>query len=330
MKLPGQLIYTDDSDPGFSRRRHGKGFAFYSPDGSHLKDPSTVQRLKSLALPPAYQDVWYCLDPKGHLQATGYDSRGRKQYRYHQEWEAWRQTEKFNSMAAFGSALPSLRNSVTYHLAKEDFSKDHILASVVRLLDKTAARIGNENYYQDNGTAGLTTLRSEHAESEAGRIALSYTAKGGEERHFDLYQPVLSKIISKLQDLPGQRLFKYRSGDEWHAVDSGMINDWLKEKSGLEITAKDFRTWHASRLTLDYLLSLEYQNQERARISQETEALLVTSKELGHRPPVCRKHYVHPEILAKHRAGTLKDLAGKTDEERLLNFLEAHPLQKVA
>lgn len=333
MKLPDGLRYSSDDEPGISRRRSGKGYSYVKPDGSVVKDEAQRERLASLAVPPAYTDVWYCADKDGHLQATGRDARGRKQYRYHPDWNEWRGTVKFDGLVEFGMALPKLRGAMDYALHnKESVSRERVLGAVVKLLDKTAARIGNETYFQENGTAGLTTLRKKHADVSGNNIHLEYKAKTGKLRVFDLNHPTLGKIISKMEDLPGQRLFQYKEGGNVHPVDSTNVNDWLKAKSGLDdISAKYFRTWHASRITLDALLEGDEEETKTARIRRETEVLKMTSKELGHRPPVCRKHYVHPGILERFRDGALHELFPKKipkvrglspDEERLLFFLK--------
>lgn len=332
MKLPKALHYTQDDEPGISRRRRGKGYSFHYPDGRVVKEKTEKERLASLAIPPAYTDVWYCLDEMGHLQATGKDAKGRKQYRYHPDWIAWRGALKFDGLVEFGESLPKIRGAVEYALQKEPLSRDRVLGAVMKLLDKTAARIGNEKYFQENGTAGLTTLRKKNAEVSGNKIHLEYKAKTGKRRVFDLNHPTLSKIVARMEDLPGQRLFQYKDGETVHPVDSTNVNDWLKEKSGLEgISAKYFRTWHASRLTLKMLLEGAVLDTKTARIRRENEILKMTSKELGHRPPVCRKHYVHPEILKRFREGTLQEMFPRkidemkglsADEERLLYFLK--------
>lgn len=326
MQLPSGLVYTDDSDPGFSRRRAGRGFAYYTPDGKLLADGDDKDRLKSLALPPAYKDVWYCSDPQGHLQATGRDDRDRKQYRYHAEWTKWRDAQKFSSLIDFGRVLPKLRNAMDYALQKDDLAKEKVVAALIKLLDKTAARIGNEVYYQENGTSGLTTLRERHADTKDNHLQLEYTAKGSEKREFNIYHPRLSTIVDQLHDLPGQRLFQYRSGDDVHPVTSTQVNDWLREKSGLELSAKDFRTWRASQLTLDTLLSEPAAASKSARKRQQTAALKSTSAALGHRPPVCRQHYVHPEILSRHDQDTLHSLFENVSTEQI-NGLSAAEAQ---
>lgn len=320
-----KLTYSHDSEPGFHRRRCGTGFSFLTAAGETVKDSETRERLKSLAVPPAYERVWYCADPRGHLQATGYDSKGRKQYRYHSLWQEWRQRKKFDSLSDFGHALPAVRAAVDYRLGGEVLDRDLVLAAVVKILDRTAGRIGNTSYKNENGTTGLTTLEEKEVEVRKNHLLLSYTGKGGISREFNLYQPTLSRIVSKLQDLPGQRLFKYRGNHGWVAVDSGMVNSWLKEKSGIDISAKDFRTWHASRITLEKLTRMPPAKGKSERLQQEKAALLETSRQLGHRPPVCRKHYVHPEILNCHRLGELVRPEGDTEEERLLRFLKKHP-----
>ncbi len=287
MQLPKGLVHTTDEDPGITRRRRGKGWSFQTPEGKTITSAEEKKRLSSLAVPPAYKDVWYCPLPNGHLQATGFDEKSRKQYRYHPDWTEWRENLKFEGLLEFGLTLPGLRSAMNYALKGDGLTRDRILGAVVKLLDRTAARIGNEQYYRENGTAGLTTLRKKHAETEGNRIHLSYRAKSGKDREFDLNHPTLSKIIDRMEDLPGQRLFQYRDGDAIHPIDSTQVNEWLKEKSGIDgISAKYFRTWHASRLTLADLLSTEPGDTKTARIRRETEVLKSTSKVLGHRPPV--------------------------------------------
>ncbi len=331
MKLPANLTYSHDDEPGITRRKRGKGWSFHLPDGSTIKDSAEKARLLGLGLPPAYTDVWYCLHPNGHLQARGYDSRGRKQCRYHQTWTEWRSEQKFEGLLDFGLALPKLRNAIDYSLSGDSLNQDRILGAVMKLLDRTAARIGNEAYYQQNGTAGLTTLRKKHVVTEDKKIHLSYRAKSGKDREFHIYQPTLAKIISRMQELPGQRLFQYRSGENTYPIESSHINEWLKEKSGIDgISSKYFRTWHASHLTLDGLMKYSGPDTNASRVRYENEILQSTSQELGHRPPVCRNHYIHPEILTRFREASLtSSIAGKAEEiaglsqneENLIHFL---------
>ncbi|MGJ8676290.1 MAG: DNA topoisomerase IB [Akkermansiaceae bacterium] len=303
---PKELVYTTDSDAGYSRRGAGKGFAYYDCEGELIKDKKIKARLNSLALPPAYRDVWFCSDPNGHLQATGIDQRKRKQYRYHQQWSLWRSRKKFDALVDFAKKLPLIRESVAKDIDSESLIKSSVIAAVIRLLDNTSLRIGNEAYYKENGTSGLTTLRHADVETEDGYLKLDFTAKGGKARQFDIYLPTLSKIVEQLDDLPGQRLFKYKNDEAYHPVTSSDVNEWLKEKTNADISAKDFRTWRASHLTLNHLLKLPEISNHADKIEQEKTALKATSKELGHRPPVCKKHYVHPRVLESHRNGTLK------------------------
>lgn len=332
MKLPKGLVHSSDDEPGISRRRCGKGWSFIDPGGKAISSKEEKQRLSSLAIPPAYKNVWFCTNPHGHLQATGIDERQRKQYRYHPGWNEWRNGLKFEGLLEFGLALPSLRGAMDYALQRDGVTRERILGAVVKLLDRTAARIGNEHYYKENGTAGLTTLRKKHVEIQGSHIHLHYRAKSGKDREFDINHPTLSNIISRMEELPGQHLFQYWDEEEVHPINSSHVNEWLKEKSGIDgISAKYFRTWHASRLTLSDLLTCEPEDTKTALVHQETEALKRTSEVLGHRPPVCKKHYVHPEILRLHREGALKELFPKksksirglsTDEEKLIHFLK--------
>lgn len=333
MRLPSGLVYTSDSDPGLTRKRAGRGFAFYDEKGGLIRDGEVKARLKKLALPPAYREVWFCARAEGHLQATGLDDRGRKQYRYHPAWEEWRNGAKFHHLLDFARVLPRIRRRVARDLAWDGLEKERVLAAVVRLLDKTAARIGNEVYHRENGSTGLTTLREKNVNVEEDHLLLSYVAKGGKLREFDLYQPKLAELVAELHDLPGQRLFQYEHGGKVHPVTSADVNRWLQDLSGEEISAKDFRTWHASELCLENLLSGAEGETKTERVRRETEVLKEVSTELGHRPPVCKKHYIHPEILSLHREGKLFGLAekfsaGGTDglspsEARFLEFLKA-------
>ena len=322
--LPDSLVFSHDGDPGYTRRRAGKGFAYYDDRGSLLRSDEIRDRLRKLAIPPAYSDVWFCRNPRGHLQATGIDDRGRKQYRYHADWSEWRSRQKFDGLLDFSKVLPAIRRAVRSQMDSSDLTKHSVVAAVVKLLDKTALRIGNDTYQKQNGTAGLTTLRHRHVTTEDGFLQLNFRAKGGEKREFDLYLPSLAAVVEKLEDLPGQRLFQYyeEGGDALHPVTSSDVNEWLKEVSGLDISAKDFRTWRASHLTLDHLLRSEPSEGARERVSQENEALKATSKELGHRPPVCRKHYVHPMILQHHRDGTLRTMVKPSISKKGLSASE--------
>lgn len=328
MKLPNTLIYSDDSEPGFTRRRAGKGHAFYTPRGELVPEGDIKSRLKSLAIPPAYTEVWYCAQDNGHVLATGRDAKRRKQYRYHPDWVAWRNQEKFSGLIDFGEALPGLRGAMDYALKMEGLPMDRVIGAVVKLLDKTAARIGNEAYYQENGTSGLTTLRSKHVEIDGKDLHIEYTAKGAEDREFDVYHPSLAKIVKKLHDLPGQRLFQYRDGDQSYPITSSHVNEWLREKSGLDISAKDFRTWRASQLTLDDLLRKPLTDSAAERKRQQNDTLKRTSHKLGHRPPVCRKHYVHPAILDLHTEGELHKFC--KDQPAIDSRLPAHESQLLA
>jgi len=289
-----RLVHVDDSVPGIQRRRRGTGFSYHDPDGRVVREAEELARIRRLAIPPAYTKVWICPRPDGHLQATGRDARGRKQYRYHAEWQRARGVDKFARLREFGLVLPRVRTQVAADLAFDPAGfppRNAVLATLVRLLDTTLVRIGNEEYARDNGSFGLTTLRSRHASVSGARLRLRFRGKSGVPHEVDLHDPQAARVIARCQALPGQELFRYE--DEQGAprsVDSGDVNDYLREASQAEITAKDFRTWHASVLALALL-----RQQPDAR---PTQILQQVAKQLRNTVAVCRKSYVHPRVLA--------------------------------
>jgi DNA topoisomerase-1 len=242
-----RLRYVSDAQPGFRRRRRGKGFIYKDTRNKRIVNEAILTRIRALAVPPAYVDVWICPNAQGHLQATGRDALGRKQYRYHAEWRRKRDAGKFDRMAAFGRALPALRRRIRSDLARPGWPREKVLALVVRLLDQTAIRIGNEAYVAQNGHFGLTTLRNRHLHRSSGGLELHFKAKGGQPCRVSLTDARMVTFLRRMQRLPGQRLFQYRDDEgELHAVDSGMVNDYLREVTGGDFSAKDFRTWIAT------------------------------------------------------------------------------------
>ncbi|HYM87413.1 MAG TPA: DNA topoisomerase IB, partial [Pseudoxanthomonas sp.] len=239
------LIYVNDAVPGISRRRAGKGFAYRQPDGKAIRDAVTLGRIRALAVPPAYTEVWICRSPRGHLQATGRDARKRKQYRYHAEWSAVRGDGKFGRIVAFGKALPKLRRILRHDLALPGYPREKVLAIVVTVMAETLVRVGNAGYARDNKSFGLTTLRNRHAAfASGGRARLHFTGKGGQVQDIEIDDKRLVKLIRGVQQLPGQALFQYRDDDgKVQPVDSGEVNDYLRAAMGESFTAKDFRTW---------------------------------------------------------------------------------------
>ena len=295
--LPPGLHYVSDQVPGYTRRLIRGHFAYFDLDGKRIKNASETSRINALAIPPAYTDVWICADPGGHLQATGRDARGRKQYRYHPRWRELRDATKYDRMLAFGAALPRIRARVTRDLAKPGIAREKVLATVVRLLDTTLIRVGNVEYSRENRSYGLTTLRKRHLEVRAGRIRFRFRGKSGLEHDVIVSDPRVLRVVRRCMDLPGQELFQYLAEDGTrHAVSSSDINDYLREASGSDFTAKDYRTWAGSVFALARLAVLEWESVTQAR-HHIVETIKAVSTLLRNTPAVCRKCYVHPSIL---------------------------------
>ena len=303
--LPQGLVYVSDAAPGFRRVRRGHGFAYRDPRGGWLRDRATLQRIRALAVPPAYSGVWICTRADGHLQATGRDARGRKQYRYHPEFRALREANKFDRLAAFGRALPRLRARVEGDLADAAHNgpptQRVVLATIVRLLDATFVRVGNDEYARSNQSFGLTTLRQRHAGVQGSLLRLCFRGKSGRQHEVSLDDARVARTVRHCQQLPGQELFQFVDADGVpRAVGSGDVNDYLEQACGERFTAKDFRTWHGSVHALNLLVAAAAA--DRARGVTRTLPLKPMISEvalrLGNTPAVCRKSYIHPEVLA--------------------------------
>ncbi|WP_175652892.1 DNA topoisomerase IB [Pseudomonas sp. Marseille-P9899] len=327
--LPAGLHYVDDTLPGIRRRKLRGKFAYFDSQGERIRDAEVVARINALAVPPAYTDVWICADPNGHLQATGRDARGRKQYRYHPRWREVRDADKYASLLAFGKALPALRETLQQHLALPLHSREKVLATVILLLDDTLIRIGNTRYAEENRSYGLTTLRNRHVEVSGSTIRFHFRGKSGIEHEVSVNDRRLARIIKRCLELPGQQLFQYLDENgERHSVTSSDINRYLQELTGAEFTAKHYRTWGGSALALTLLRELEWQPESTAKkhvVAMVTEV----ATELRNTPAVCRKCYIHPALIAAFHAGELGSLRlatarkGLRDEESLLmRFLE--------
>jgi DNA topoisomerase-1 len=316
------LVYVHDTTPGYSRRRAGKGFSYRDPEGALVRDRVTLARIQALAIPPAWTDVWIAADPDGHLQATGWDAKGRKQYRYHARWRAVRDAVKFERLLDFGAALPRLRTRVDVDLSRRGLPLERVLAAVVRLLDVTQIRVGNEEYARDNDSYGLTTLRDHHADIGAASIRLSFRAKGGKlgERRIDDRR--LARIVRRCQDLPGQVLFQYEGDDgQPHPVDSRDVNRYLQQATGGPFTAKDFRTWAASVQVAARLRATgEADSATRAR-KDVVAAVKEAAAQLTNTPAVCRASYVHPVVVDSYLDGSLAELPSR----RVRRELATHP-----
>ena len=289
---PTRLVYVDDDMPGITRRKAGRGWSYYDAVGALIRDQAEKTRLSAIALPPAYNDAWFCPAPNGHILATGIDARGRKQYRYHPDFRSWRESEKFDACLAFGKLLPLLRKRVEQDLAGRGFTRQRAIASVVRLLDLGAVRIGNDAYARENRSFGATTLHQRHANVSGKTIRLSYRGKGGKDRSIALSDKTLARFVRALQDLPGQRLFQWQDDDgERHQVNSACVNAYLAETMGEGFTAKNFRTWHASALGFAIIAHSDEILPIKAVVSQVAE-------HLGNTPAVTRKSYIHPAVIA--------------------------------
>jgi DNA topoisomerase I len=298
------LHHVSDEEPGIARRRRGRGFQYIGPDGATIRDRDERARIEALAIPPAWTEVWICPSRNGHIQATGRDARGRKQYRYHPKWREVRDETKYHRLAAFARALPRIRTRVDRDLRRRALSRERVVATVVRLLDVTTIRVGNDEYVRENRSFGLTTLHERHVELSGDRIRFRFRGKGGKAHDVDLEDPRVARVIRRCEELPGQHLFQYVNGEgEPVDVTSDDVNDYIQEAAGDEFTAKDFRTWTGTVLaasTLDELGAGE------APKKQLVTAIESVARELGNTPAVCRACYVHPEVIDAHGNGTLR------------------------
>ncbi|MGQ0698515.1 MAG: DNA topoisomerase IB [Panacagrimonas sp.] len=302
------LHYVSDDTPGIRRLGDAGAFRYLGAHDQAITDDATLDRIRMLAIPPAYVDVWICPAPLGHLQATGRDARGRKQYRYHAEWRSARDGTKFDRMVEFGEALPRLRRRIRRDLALPGLPREKVLALIVALLDATRLRIGNRSYARDNRSFGLTTLRGRHATFTAGRLRLSFRGKGGTDHDLVVDDKKLARIVRRCQELPGQQLFQYLDdAGERRGIDSGMVNDYLRDAAGSEFTAKDFRTWGATlrAIALMACTPLPEPPSERALKTCIVAAIREVATELRNTPAVCRKAYINPVVFAAWREGSL-------------------------
>lgn len=301
------LRHVRDDAPGIRRVRRGRGFAFVRPDGSRVKDPEEIRRIRALAIPPAWSDVWICPDPRGHLQATGRDARRRKQYRYHDRWRETRDAAKYDRTLAFGEALPALRERVAKDLRRPGLPAKKVVAAVVRLLDETLARVGNPEYARAHGHYGLTTLETRHAEVGRSSVRLRYKGKVGKVHEAKVDDAHLARIVRACADLPGQELFQYEDdAGAPRPIASTDVNEYLRRAAGEAFTAKDFRTWHGSVLAARELSRLPPQASKARRTRQVARALEKVAQRLNNTVAVCRKGYVHPAVLDAHEDGTLR------------------------
>lgn len=313
------LRYVSDRQPGIRRVRAGSGFRYELPDGTRVRDADELRRIRALAIPPAWREVWICPYANGHLQATGRDAKGRKQYRYHSAWRVERDTTKYTKMIAFGHALPRVRARVAEDLARPGLPKEKVLATIVRLLETTLIRVGNEEYARSNRSFGLTTLRNRHVEVDGATVHFYFRGKSGKKHAIDVTDRALARVVKRCRDLPGYELFEYIDEEGGiNSINSADVNAYLREIAGEEFTAKDFRTWYGTVLAATALLefgAFESASQAKRNINDAIEAV---SRTLGNTKAICRKCYVHPAVIETYLAGSLRervrDMAEAADE----------------
>lgn len=321
------LVYCDDHSNGYGRRSDASGFCYIDNYGKPLKDEATLARIRGLAIPPAWTDVWICPSPRGHIQAVGRDVKGRKQYRYHPDWRADRDVRKFERMAAFGRALPRLRKRVEADLARRGLPREKVLAAVVRLLELTLIRVGNEEYARTNNSFGLTTMQKRHLRLASGGAMFEFRGKSGKTHKTGFQDKRLARIIRACQELRGQRLFKYVGEDgELRAIESTDVNDYIRAACGSDFSAKDFRTWAGSLAAMEGLRILPPVETKTAAKRTVNTCVKAVAGLLGNTPAVCRAAYIHPRVLEAYEAGELpfgKRASARANELALLRLIEA-------
>lgn len=321
------LVYVHDDRPGIRRERRGDDFAYLKPSGAEVTDEKTLARIRSLAIPPAYERVWICPKANGHLQATGIDAKGRKQYRYHPGFREARDAHKFHKLAEFGARLPEVHRQIEADKARKGLPKEKVLATVVDLLERSLIRVGNEEYAKDNEHYGLTTMENRHVAVKGGEVDFHFVGKSGVEHDIALRDKKLARVVKQMQDLPGQSLFEYLGENgEPHGVTSGDVNEYLHGIAGDEFTAKDFRTWAASVQALEALVARGVPGTKKEAKAAVAETMKVVSKELGNTPTVCRKCYVHPAVVRAFETGRLP--SHQKAEEALIAMLEEEAREK--
>ena len=318
------LRYVHDHQPGIARRKRGKTFYYVDADGHTIKDADTLARIKSLVIPPAWTDVWICKQPLGHLQATGRDARGRKQYRYHPRWRSVRDESKYERMLKFGKTLPAIRKAVDAALKLPGLPREKVLATIVYLLEATMMRIGNEEYARENKSFGLTTLRDRHVRLDGTKVEFRFRGKSGVNHTVQVQDRRLANTIRRTLDLPGQELFQYVDDDgNPHTVGSADVNEYLQSIAGEDYTAKDFRTWSGTVLAAVALLEYEKYDSEAQAKKNIVQAIESVAKKLGNTPTICRKCYVHPAVIESYLDGTMLTALRARAKEELKEDLHA-------
>jgi DNA topoisomerase-1 len=316
-----RLRYVSDTTPGIRRKRAGTGFSYRRPDGTLVHDTETLRRIRSLAIPPAWTDVWVCTVPNGHLQATGRDAKGRKQYRYHPRWRAVRDETKYTRLIAFGEALPRIRAQVEKDLKRPGLPREKVLATVVRLLETTLIRVGNAEYAKTNKSYGLTTMRNRHVDVEGATVRFHFRGKSGIDHSIDINDRRLANIVTRCKELPGAELFQYIDDGQRQTIDSGDVNAYLHDITGDDFTAKDFRTWAGTLLAAMALEEFEAFDSETQAKRNVVQAIERVAERLGNTPSVCRKCYVHPAVLDAYLEGTMLEAVKQRAEQEIADAL---------
>ncbi|HYF16281.1 MAG TPA: DNA topoisomerase IB [Ramlibacter sp.] len=300
------LRYVTDDEPGLRRERAGEAFRYLKADGKPVQDEAMLERIRKLAIPPAWTEVWICPRADGHLQATGRDARGRKQYRYHPRFREVREETKYEHMLEFARALPAIRKAISAHMSLRGLPREKVLASVVHLLETTLIRVGNDDYAKENKSFGLTTLRDRHVSVEGGELRFNFKGKSGKTWKLQVKNRRVAKVVRACQELPGQRLFVYEDDDgQIREVTSSDVNEYLREITGRDITAKDFRTWAGTVMAALALQEVEKVDSQAAQKKNIRAAVERVAARLGNTPAICRKCYVHPEVFAAYAEGEL-------------------------
>ncbi len=316
------LRHVNDSSPGIRRIKRGKGFSYVGSDDERVTDDRTIDRIKTLSIPPAWTDVWICPSPRGHIQATGRDEKGRKQYRYHPRWREVRDEAKYDRMIAFGLALPTIRDRSNEDLSRRGLPREKVLAAVVQLLEGTLIRVGNEEYARQNRSYGLTTLRNRHVDINGSEITFEFKGKSGKQHEVSINDRRLARVVSKLRELPGQELFQYVDEDGTrHSISSDDVNAYLREITGEEFTAKDFRTWAGTVLASRALEEIGAYDDEAHAKKNIVSAIESVAKQLGNTPTICRKCYVHPAVIDGYLDGSMTETLKSRAEELLSDSL---------
>ncbi|NUU02503.1 DNA topoisomerase IB [Herbaspirillum robiniae] len=318
------LRYMSDDMPGISRRRHGKGFAYHDAKGRLIDDKEEIARLHALAIPPAWEEVWISPSANGHILATGRDARGRKQYRYHPHWRLVRDDAKYERIISFAQALPAIRRAVHEDLHRPGLHRQKVVASIVHLLQATLMRVGNDEYARENKSFGLTTLRNRHVRIDGSDVMFRFRGKSGVQHEIKLHDPYVVRLIRKMRDLPGQELFQYVDDDgQAHSIDSGDVNAYLREVSGEDFSAKDFRTWAGTVLATLALQAFESVDSQAQAKKNVVRAIENVAKKLGNTPSICRKCYVHPAIVESYLEGSFAELLEERVQTELVEELHA-------